>query len=62
MLIGNKNNLDLFNNLLGPLIPKNIELYIEPFGGEFGLYELLKSKSHSIRYAIYNDINELLLH
>jgi site-specific DNA-adenine methylase len=56
-LIGNKNNKDLFDNLLGPLIPNEIELYIEPFGGEFGLYELLKSKSYSIYYAIYNDIN-----
>lgn len=56
-LIGNKNNLDLFDNLLGSLIPNDIELYVEPFGGEFGLYELLKSKSYSIHCAIYNDIN-----
>ena len=59
-LIGCKNNIDLYNNLLKPLIPKNIELYIEPFGGEFGLYELLISKSYSIHREIYNDINKEL--
>ncbi len=53
-LIGNKNNKDLYNNLLGDLVPKNIEIYIEPFGGEFGFYELLNPKPP---VAIYNDIN-----
>jgi site-specific DNA-adenine methylase len=53
-LIGCKNNKDLFINLLGKLIPNNIELYVEPFGGEFGLYQLLDPKPN---FAIYNDIN-----
>ena len=53
-LIGCKNNRDLYNNLLGGLIPSDIELYIEPFGGEFGLYEIMNPKP---RVAIYNDIN-----
>jgi len=54
MLIGNKNNPDLFRNLLGTLIPNDIELYIEPFGGEFGLYEIMNPKPP---IAVYNDIN-----
>jgi len=53
-LIGNKNNKDLYDNLLGNLIPNNIEMYAEPFGGEFGLYEIMTTKPSS---AIYNDIN-----
>jgi len=53
-LIGNKNNRDLYKNLLGDLIPNNIKIYIEPFGGEFGLYEMLDPKPP---IAIYNDIN-----
>ena len=53
-LIGCKNNKDLYKNLLGKLIPNDIELYIEPFGGEFGLYELLDPKPY---LSIYNDIN-----
>ena len=53
-LIGCKNNKDLFDNLLGKLLPNNIEFYIEPFGGEFGLYEIMTIKPN---IAIYNDIN-----
>jgi len=56
-LIGCKNNKDLFNNLLGNLIPKNIMLYVEPFGGEFGLFDIMKIKPP---IAIYNDINKEL--
>ena len=56
-LIGCKNNKDLFNNLLGNLIPKNIMLYVEPFGGEFGLFDIMKIKPP---IAIYNDINTIL--
>lgn len=56
-LIGNKNNIDLYNNLLGKLIPNDLELYIEPFGGEFGLYEIMRPKP---QFAIYNDINKEL--
>lgn len=58
-LIGCKNNKDLYKNLLGNLIPKEIELYIEPFGGEFGLYQLLNPKPN---LAIYNEINKDLYH
>jgi DNA adenine methylase len=53
-LIGNKNNKNLYNNLLKKLIPDNLILYIEPFGGEFGLYEIMENKPN---FAIYNDIN-----
>ena len=53
-LIGNKNNKDLYKNLLEKLIPSDIEMYVEPFGGEFGLYEIMSIKPPS---AIYNDIN-----
>jgi len=53
-LIGCKNNKDLFINLLGNLIPNDIEIYVEPFGGEFGLYEIMQIKPPK---AIYNDIN-----
>lgn len=56
-LIGTKNNKNLYRNLLGELIPNNIELYIEPFGGEFGLYTLLEVKPN---IAIYNEINPIL--
>ena len=58
-LIGNKNNKDLFDNLLGRLIPSDIRLYVEPFGGEFGLYEIMPVKPP---IAIYNDINSELFH
>lgn len=56
-IIGYKNNWDLFENLLGNLIPNNIQIYIEPFGGEFGLYELIEPKPP---LSIYNDINTKL--
>ena len=58
-LIGCKNNRNLYNNLLCDLIPKNIEIYVEPFGGEFGLYEMMSIKPSK---AIYNDINIDLYH
>jgi len=57
MLIGNKSNKDLFKNLLKNLIPSDIMVYVEPFGGEFGLYERLEPKPS---IAIYNDINHEL--
>lgn len=53
-LIGTKNNKDIYNNLLKKLIPKDILLYVEPFGGEFGLYEIMPVKPS---IAIYNDID-----
>jgi len=52
-MIGNKNNKDLYKNLLEELIPENIILYVEPFGGMFGLFELIKTPHN----AIYNEIN-----
>jgi len=54
MLIGHKNNKDIYNNLLGNLLPNNIELYVEPFGGMFGLYRIMENKP---KVSIYNDIN-----
>lgn len=56
-LIGTKNNRDLYRNLLSELIPNNIKLYVEPFGGEFGLYTLLENKPN---LAVYNEINPIL--
>ena len=53
-LIGCKNNKSIYKNLLGDLIPSEISLYIEPFGGEFGLYEIMREKPS---IAIYNEIN-----
>jgi len=53
-LIGTKNNIDLYNNLLKNLIPKKIHLYVEPFGGEFGLFEIMKNKPD---FSVYNDMN-----
>lgn len=58
-IIGHKNNKNLYRCLLGELIPNDITLYIEPFGGEFGLYQLLNPKPD---LAIYNDINSKLYH
>lgn len=57
MIIGHKNNKDLYRNLLGDLIPDNIELYVEPFGGMFGLFRMIKER---IDISIYNDINKEL--
>ena len=52
--MGTKNNRNLFDNLLGKLIPSDILLYVEPFGGEFGLYEIMPIKPP---IAVYNDID-----
>lgn len=54
MILGHKNNRDLYNNLLGKLIPDNIKVYVEPFGGMFGLYRIMQNKP---KISIYNDIN-----
>ena len=54
--IGNKNNKGLYKYLLGDLIPNDILIYVEPFGGEFGLYELITKNQKPI-ISIYNDIN-----
>jgi len=52
-MIGSKNNRKLYKNLIEQSIPPVIDLYIEPFGGEFGLYKLIEKPN----LAIYNDIN-----
>ena len=51
---GNKNNIDLFNNLLKDYIPSKIEIYVEPFSGTFGLFNLIRDR---VNVSIYNDIN-----
>lgn len=56
-LMGTKNNIDLYQNLLSGLIPNDIKIYIEPFGGLFGLYKIMSKKPP---IAIYNDINKEL--
>ncbi|MCK9416631.1 DNA adenine methylase [Candidatus Dojkabacteria bacterium] len=56
-IMGYKNNKDIYKNLLKDLIPNNIDLYVEPFGGEFGLYEIMENKPI---ISIYNDINSEL--
>jgi len=53
-IIGSKNNKDMYDNLLSGLIPDDIEVYIEPFGGLFGLYQIMAKKPPN---AVYNDIN-----
>lgn len=50
---GNKNNKRLYEGLIKKSIPNKIELYVEPFGGEFGLYELINKPTLSV----YNDID-----
>jgi len=53
--IGDKNDIDLFNNLIKQHLPVNLEEYdyIEPFGGSFGLSKLLETKPKRL---IYNDL------
>ena len=53
--IGDKNDKDLFINLIKPHLPVNLEEYdyIEPFGGSFGLSKLLETKPKRL---IYNDL------
>jgi len=53
-MIGSKYNKKLYKNLIEKSIPSNINLYVEPFGGGFGLYKLIGEK---VNIAIYNDIN-----
>lgn len=56
-LIGHKNNKDIYHNLIEKYLPKDIEIYIEPFGGLFGLYKIMSNKPP---ISIYNDINKEL--
>ncbi len=53
-MIGSKNNRKLYKNLIEKSIPTQINLYVEPFGGEFGLYQIINKP----KLAIYNDINK----
>ena len=55
-MIGSKNNRKLYKFLIEQSIPTHIDLYVEPFGGEFGLYQLINTP----KLAIYNDINKKL--
>ena len=52
--IGRKDNRDIYRNLLEELIPSKIKYYVEPFGGTFGLFRLIKKR---VEYSVYNDID-----
>jgi len=52
--MGNKYNIDLYNNLFKDFIPSKIEIYIELFGGSFGLYKHIKDR---IDLSVYNELN-----
>lgn len=54
--LGNKSGLSDF---IKPHIPKNIETYIEPFGGGFNLFFTLDLNDYPNTQFIYNDINPL---
>ena len=55
-LIGDKNSFNLYRNLFEGHFPENLEnkIYVEPFGGSFGLYYKLPVKPIK---TVYNDIN-----
>ena len=53
MIFGYKKK-ELFNSFISNFIPKNIETYCEPFGGNFCVHNYLKNKP---KLSIYNDIN-----
>jgi DNA adenine methylase len=53
-MLGKKDNLDLFHHLIKRNIPDNITIYIEPFGGSFGLCKLIEKKIKSKK--VYNDL------
>jgi len=56
-LIGSKYNNDLYKNLIEGNIPSDLNdrIYIEAFGGSFGLCKILL-KTYSPIQVIYNDI------
>tara|TARA_R110000772_G_scaffold20466_2_gene56699 strand:+ start:21010 stop:21519 length:510 start_codon:yes stop_codon:yes gene_type:complete len=56
-LIGSKYNYDLYRHLIEDNIPSDLNdrVYIEPFGGSFGLFKIL-TKTYSPKQVIYNDI------
>jgi site-specific DNA-adenine methylase len=49
---GDKSNSNF--KFLESYLPKEIPIWVEPFGGSFGLFRLFKSR---IKYSIYNDKN-----
>ena len=53
MIYGYKKT-QLFYEFIGKYIPQNIEVYCEPFGGEFSIFNYLSQKP---KFSIYNDIN-----
>jgi len=53
MILGYKKK-ELFDTFISKFIPKNIETYCEPFGGDFCVHTYLKNKPV---LSIYNDIN-----
>jgi len=44
----------LFDTFISQFIPNDIEVYCEPFGGNFSIFNYLKLKP---KLSIYNDIN-----
>lgn len=50
---GSKNKIE-FKKIVD-LLPNTIELYIEPFGGSFGLFKLLQNR---VDFSIYNDADK----
>src|SRR6056297_946029 len=54
--IGSKEDKDLYQNLIKQHLPKNLYdyIYVEPFGGSFGLAKILEQRPKKV---IYNDIH-----
>lgn len=52
--IGSKQDLDLYKNLIKPHLPNDLEdhIYVEPFGGSFGLAKILHKRPMKM---VYND-------
>jgi site-specific DNA-adenine methylase len=51
-MFGNK--YDKFYLFLDKYLPEKINIWVEPFGGTFGLYKLFNEK---INYSVYNELN-----
>jgi site-specific DNA-adenine methylase len=52
--IGSKQDLDLYENLIKEHLPEDLgkKIYVEPFGGSFGLAKILEKRPKKL---IYND-------